>query len=53
MAAISREHGLGRRVKNFSIPPVVGVERVYLMTTNGADYRQLGFKDADADGAAP
>ena len=29
-------------------PAVVGVERVYLMTTNSAGfYRQLGFKDAD------
>ena len=42
-------HGLGRRVieELLHAPPVVGVERVYLMTTNSAGfYRQLGFKDA-------
>ena len=43
-------HGLGRRVLNelLHAPAVVGVERVYLMTTNSAGfYRQLGFKNAD------
>ena len=43
-------HGLGRRVieELLHTPPVVGVERVYLMTTNSAGfYRQLGFQDAD------
>ena len=43
-------HGLGRRVvlELLHAPAVVGVERVYLMTTNSAGfYRQLGFKDAD------
>ena len=42
-------HGLGRRVieELLHTPPVVGVERVYLMTTNSAGfYRQLGFQDA-------
>ena len=42
-------HGLGRRVLNelLHAPAVVGVERVYLMTTNsGGFYRQLGFCDA-------
>ena len=42
-------HGLGRRVieELLHAPPVVGVERVYLMTTNSAGfYRQLGFQDA-------
>ncbi|WP_028953306.1 GNAT family N-acetyltransferase [Synechococcus sp. CC9616] len=43
-------HGLGRRVieELLHSPPVVGVERVYLMTTYSADfYRQLGFQDAN------
>jgi len=43
-------HGLGRRVieELLHTPPVVGVERVYLMTTKSAGfYRQLGFKDAN------
>ena len=43
-------HGLGRRVieELLHTPPVVGVERVYLMTTNSAGfYRQLGFQDAN------
>ena len=42
-------HGLGRRVieELLHTPPVVGVERVYLMTTKSAGfYRQLGFQDA-------
>ena len=42
-------HGLGRRVieELLHTPRVVGVERVYLMTTNSAGfYRQLGFQDA-------
>ena len=42
--------GLGRRVVEElqHSPAVVGVERVYLMTTNSAGfYRQLGFRDAD------
>ena len=42
-------HGLGRRVieELLHAPSVVGVERVYLMTTNSAGfYRQLGFQDA-------
>ena len=42
-------HGLGRRVLEelLHTPAVVGVERVYLMTTNSAGfYRQLGFQDA-------
>ena len=42
-------HGLGRRVieELLHTPPVVGVERVYLMTTKSAGfYRQLGFRDA-------
>ena len=41
--------GLGRRVieELLHTPPVVGVERVYLMTTKSAGfYRQLGFQDA-------
>ena len=45
-----RGHGLGRRVLEGLLhsPAVVGVERVYLMTTNSAGfYRQLGFQDAD------
>ena len=43
-------NGLGRRVieELLHAPPVVGVERVYLMTTNSAGfYKQLGFRDAD------
>ena len=43
-------HGLGRRVLEelLHTPAVVGVERVYLMTTNSAGfYRQLGFQNAD------
>ena len=43
-------HGLGRRVieELLHTPPVVGVERVYLMTTKSAGfYRQLGFQDAN------
>ena len=43
-------HGLGRRVLEelLHAPAVVGVERVYLMTTNSAGfYRQLGFRHAD------
>ena len=43
-------HGLGRRVieELLHAPPVVGVERVYLMTTKSAGfYRQLGFQDAN------
>ena len=43
-------HGLGRRVLEELLhsSAVVGVERVYLMTTNSAGfYRQLGFRDAD------
>ena len=42
--------GLGRRVLEelLHTPAVVGVERVYLMTTDIAGfYRQLGFRDAD------
>ena len=43
-------NGLGRRVieELLHAPPVVGVERVYLITTNSAGfYKQLGFRDAD------
>ena len=43
-------HGLGRRVieELLHTTPVVGVERVYLMTTKSAGfYRQLGFQDAN------
>ena len=43
-------NGLGRRVieELLHAPPVVGVERVYLMTTNSAGfYNQLGFREAD------
>ena len=43
-------HGLGRRVLEelLHTPAVVGVERVYLMTTSSAGfYRQLGFQNAD------
>ena len=43
-------HGLGRRVieELLHTPQVVGVERVYLMTTNSAGfYQQLGFQDAN------
>ena len=43
-------HGLGRRVieELLHTPPVVGVERVYLMTTKSTGfYRQLGFQDAN------
>ena len=43
-------NGLGRRVieELLQTPPVVGVERVYLMTTESAGfYQQLGFKDAN------
>ena len=43
-------NGLGRRVieELLHAPPVVGVERVYLMTTNSAGfYKQLGFREAD------
>ena len=43
-------HGLGRRViqELLHSSPVVGVERVYLMTTKSAGfYRQLGFQDAN------
>ena len=43
-------HGLGRRVLEelLHTPAVVGVERVYLMTTNSAGfYRQLGFQNAE------
>ena len=42
-------HDPSRRVIDdlLHAPPVVGVERVYLMTTNSAGfYRQLGFQDA-------
>ena len=42
-------HGLGRRVieELLHTPPIVGVERVYLMTTKSANfYRKLGFQDA-------
>ena len=49
VAGALRGHGLGRRVieELLHAPPVVGVERVYLMTTNSAGfYRQLGFQDA-------
>ena len=40
-------HGLGRRVieELLHTPSVVGVERIYLMTTNSAGfYTQLGFE---------
>ena len=43
-------HGLGRRVVEelLHTPAVVGVERVYLMSTNSTGfYRQLGFQDAN------
>ena len=43
-------HGLGRRVLEelLHAPAVVGVERVYLMTTKSAGfYGQLGFHTAD------
>ena len=43
-------HGLGRRVieELLHIPPVVGVERAYLMTTNSTGfYQQLGFQGAN------
>ena len=43
-------HGLGRRVieELLQTPPVVGVERMHLMTTTSAGfYRQLGFQDAN------
>ena len=43
-------HGLGRRVLEelLHAPAVVGVERVYLMTTKSAGfYCQLGFQTAD------
>ena len=43
-------HGIGRRVVEELLhsPSVVGVERVYLMTTKSAGfYIQMGFKDAD------
>ena len=42
-------HGLSRRVRRtLHAPPVVGIERVYLMTTKSAGfYRQLGFQDAE------
>ena len=43
-------HGLGRRVieELLHTPPVVGVERIYLMTTKSVGfYRQMGFQDAD------
>ena len=43
-------HGLGRRVLEelLHAPAVVGVERVYLMTTKSAGfYSQLGFQTAD------
>ena len=43
-------HGLGRRVieEMLHTPQMVGVERVYLMTTKSANfYRQLGFQDAN------
>ena len=43
-------HGLGRRVLEelLHAPAVVGVERVYLMTTKSAGfYSQLGFQAAD------
>ena len=42
-------HGLGRRLVEelLHTPAVVGVERVYLMSTKRAGfYEQLGFKDA-------
>ena len=41
-------HGLGRRViEELHTSSVVGVERVYLMTTKRAGfYKQLGFQDA-------
>ena len=41
---------MGRRVieELLHTPPVVGVEWVYLMTTNSAGFHmQLGFQDAD------
>ena len=35
-------------IRDRHTPPVVGVERVYLMTTKSAGfYRQLGFQDAN------
>ena len=43
-------HGLGRRVLEelLHAPAVVGVERVYLMTTKSAGfYNQLGFQTAE------
>ena len=43
-------HGLGRRLieELLHTRAVVGVERVYLMTTKSSGfYRQLGFKDAN------
>ena len=52
-------HGLGRRVVAELVhsSAVVGVERIYLMTTNSAGfYKQLGFQDAKPQqivGAAP
>ena len=51
-------HGLGRRVieELLHAHPVVGVERVYLMTTKCAGfYRQLGFQMLipAADGSTP
>ena len=49
MARDLQGHGLGRRVieELLHTPPVVGVRRVYLLTTKGADfYHQLGFQDA-------
>jgi ribosomal protein S18 acetylase RimI-like enzyme len=46
-----RSQGLGRRLVEalLEAPELVKVERVYLMTTNGAAfYEQLGFKAADS-----
>jgi N-acetylglutamate synthase-like GNAT family acetyltransferase len=43
-------HGLGRRVieEVLHTPPMVGVERVYLMITKSAGfYRQVGLQDAN------
>ena len=51
---VSGEHqgqGIGRRIVEtlLTSPPLAGVERVYLMTTNSSGfYRQLGFSRADS-----
>jgi N-acetylglutamate synthase-like GNAT family acetyltransferase len=51
VAGSEQGRGLGRRLVEalLEAPPLAGVERVYLMTTNSAGfYTQLGFETGDS-----